>query len=60
MQDKRGRLVTLNEMGIVLGFLLAYGIGYAFVNVKNGWLVLVGKEESYMSLRKCCCVFCPC
>ncbi|XP_065185291.1 solute carrier family 2, facilitated glucose transporter member 12-like [Sycon ciliatum] len=35
--DKRGRLVTLNEMGIVLGFLLAYGIGYAFVNVKNGW-----------------------
>jgi len=33
----RGRMVTLNELGITLGFLLAYIVDFIFVTVDQGW-----------------------
>ena len=34
---RRGLLVSLNELGITLGFLLAYLIDYAFIDMEHGW-----------------------
>ena len=36
-QKTRGMLVSLNELGITVGFLSAYIVGYAFVEVPHGW-----------------------
>ena len=30
-------LVSLNELGITVGFLLAYLVNFAFINVESGW-----------------------
>ena len=38
----RGRLVTLNCMGITGGQLIAYAIGAGLTHVDNGWRILVG------------------
>lgn len=35
--DKRGMLVGLNELGITIGFLLAYTMNYVFADIPNGW-----------------------
>ncbi|XP_033738281.1 solute carrier family 2, facilitated glucose transporter member 10-like [Pecten maximus] len=39
---KRGVLVSLNELGITLGLLLAYLINYFFIQVDNGWRYMFG------------------
>ena len=36
-QKKRGQLVSLNELGITLGLLLAYLVNYVFIDVTEGW-----------------------
>nr|XP_014349771.1 PREDICTED: solute carrier family 2, facilitated glucose transporter member 12-like [Latimeria chalumnae] len=41
-QHKRGQLVSLNELMIVVGILLAYILNYAFANVSNGWQYMFG------------------
>eukprot|EP00092_Neocalanus_flemingeri_P028649 GFUD01031109.1.p1 GENE.GFUD01031109.1~~GFUD01031109.1.p1 ORF type:complete len:561 (-),score=168.17 GFUD01031109.1:412-2094(-) len=38
----RGRLVTLNELGITLGFLLAFIVDYIFMTVASGWRYMFG------------------
>lgn len=38
----RGRLVSLNELGITLGFLLAFIVDYTFMDVTAGWRVMFG------------------
>ncbi|KAJ8305956.1 hypothetical protein KUTeg_016501 [Tegillarca granosa] len=35
---KRGLLVSLNELGITLGLLLAYLVNFLFIQLNNGWL----------------------
>jgi len=39
---KRGFLVSLNELGITFGILLAYLVNYLFINVPNGWRIMFG------------------
>ncbi|XP_021374805.1 solute carrier family 2, facilitated glucose transporter member 12-like isoform X2 [Mizuhopecten yessoensis] len=39
---KRGVLVSLNELGITLGLLLAYLVNYFFIQVDNGWRYMFG------------------
>ncbi|XP_060062554.1 solute carrier family 2, facilitated glucose transporter member 10-like [Ylistrum balloti] len=39
---KRGVLVSLNELGITLGLLLAYLVNYFFIQVNNGWRYMFG------------------
>ncbi|CAN8004803.1 unnamed protein product, partial [Ixodes pacificus] len=34
---QRGLLVSLNEVAITIGFLLAYTVNYAFISRQNGW-----------------------
>ncbi len=39
--DRRGTLVSNNQLAIVIGILLAYIIDYALVNVNNGWRLML-------------------
>ncbi|KAK8763772.1 hypothetical protein V5799_033615 [Amblyomma americanum] len=36
----RGLLMSLNEVGITVGFLLAYTVNYAFISYDNGWQLM--------------------
>ncbi|XP_064486787.1 solute carrier family 2, facilitated glucose transporter member 10-like isoform X2 [Ornithodoros turicata] len=36
-RQHRGMLVSLNEVGITVGFLLAYTVNYSFISLHNGW-----------------------
>jgi hypothetical protein len=36
-QDKRGLMVGLNELGITLGFVMAFFFGYILHGVKDSW-----------------------
>lgn len=38
----RGRLVSLNELGITLGFLLAFIVDYTFMDTSSGWRLMFG------------------
>ncbi|XP_033873547.3 solute carrier family 2, facilitated glucose transporter member 12 isoform X1 [Acipenser ruthenus] len=41
-QNRRGLLVSLNELMIVFGVLLAYAFNYVFATVSNGWKYMFG------------------
>ncbi|XP_040483747.1 solute carrier family 2, facilitated glucose transporter member 12 isoform X2 [Ursus maritimus] len=41
-QHRRGLLVSLNELMIVIGILFAYISNYAFANVSQGWKYMFG------------------
>ncbi|KAM8792303.1 solute carrier family 2, facilitated glucose transporter member 12 [Rhynchonycteris naso] len=41
-QHRRGLLVSLNELMIVIGILFAYISNYAFANVSHGWKYMFG------------------
>ncbi|KAH8032172.1 hypothetical protein HPB51_023316 [Rhipicephalus microplus] len=36
----RGLLMSLNEVGITIGFLLAYTVNYSFISYENGWQLM--------------------
>ncbi|XP_074642959.1 solute carrier family 2, facilitated glucose transporter member 10-like isoform X2 [Tubulanus polymorphus] len=40
--NKRGLLVTFNELGITVGLLLAYVVNYGFINKTDGWKYMFG------------------
>lgn len=40
--QRRGLLVSLNELGITLGLLLAYLVNYVLIDVDNGWRYMFG------------------
>ena len=40
--EKRGMLVSLNELGITVGILLAYLVNYTFADVDGGWRIMFG------------------
>ena len=40
--SNRGKLVTLNELGITLGFLFAFIIDFIFSDVESGWRIMFG------------------
>ncbi|XP_070556195.1 solute carrier family 2, facilitated glucose transporter member 10-like isoform X2 [Ptychodera flava] len=39
---RRGSLVSLNELGITMGLLLAYLVNFLFINVHEGWRYMFG------------------
>ncbi|GFS44048.1 solute carrier family 2, facilitated glucose transporter member 12 [Nephila pilipes] len=40
--NRRGMMVSLNEVGITAGFLMAYLINYAFITTSHGWRYMFG------------------
>ncbi|XP_072170047.1 solute carrier family 2, facilitated glucose transporter member 10-like [Diadema setosum] len=36
-KERRGQMVSVNELGIASGLLLAYLINFCFINVSSGW-----------------------
>lgn len=40
--NRRGTMVSLNEVGITVGFLLAYLCNYLFIYCRNGWRYMFG------------------
>ncbi|XP_030839343.1 solute carrier family 2, facilitated glucose transporter member 10 isoform X2 [Strongylocentrotus purpuratus] len=36
-KERRGQLVSINELGITLGLLLAYVVNFCFIKVISGW-----------------------
>jgi sugar porter (SP) family MFS transporter len=45
--EKRGTLVTFNQMAIVTGILLAYFIDYALVGSENGWRMMLAIPAAF-------------
>ncbi len=41
-KDRRGALVSNNQLAIVIGILVAYVIDYALVNLPNAWRYMMG------------------
>ncbi|XP_053566880.1 solute carrier family 2, facilitated glucose transporter member 12 [Bombina bombina] len=58
-QDKRGMLVSLNELMIVVGILLAYISNYVFSTVANGWQYMFGLIIPLASLQAIAMYFLP-
>ncbi|XP_054708452.1 solute carrier family 2, facilitated glucose transporter member 10-like isoform X2 [Uloborus diversus] len=40
--NRRGMMVSLNEVGITVGFLLAYFVDYLLISVTGGWKIMFG------------------
>jgi MFS family permease len=40
--SRRGQLVSLNELGITLGILAAFGVNAALINLPDGWRIMFG------------------
>jgi len=55
----RGRLVTLNELGITLGFLLAFVVNYIFMTVESGWRYMFGLSGVVAVIQFVCMAFLP-
>eukprot|EP00090_Calanus_glacialis_P027825 TRINITY_DN4419_c0_g1_i2.p1 TRINITY_DN4419_c0_g1~~TRINITY_DN4419_c0_g1_i2.p1 ORF type:complete len:555 (-),score=184.30 TRINITY_DN4419_c0_g1_i2:132-1796(-) len=55
----RGRLITLNELGITLGFLLAFIVNYIFMTVDSGWRYMFGLSGVVAVVQFVCMAFLP-
>ncbi|XP_073529328.1 solute carrier family 2, facilitated glucose transporter member 12 [Phyllobates terribilis] len=58
-QHKRGMLVSLNELMIVVGILLAYISNYVFATVANGWQYMFGLIIPLAALQAIAMYFLP-
>jgi sugar porter (SP) family MFS transporter len=38
--SRRGQLVSLNELGITIGIMLAYAVNFALIDTRGGWRVM--------------------
>ncbi|XP_065843268.1 solute carrier family 2, facilitated glucose transporter member 10-like [Oscarella lobularis] len=56
---RRGALVSLNEFGITVGFLLAYAINLAFINVDEGWRYMFGLSVVPAAIQGIVMIFLP-
>ncbi|KAG8444612.1 hypothetical protein GDO86_009682 [Hymenochirus boettgeri] len=56
---KRGMLVSLNELMIVVGFLLAYICNYLFASVSSGWKYMFGLIIPLAALQAAAMYFLP-
>jgi len=57
--SSRGRLVTLNELGITFGFLFAFIINYMFITVQSGWRYMFGLSGVFSCVQFICMLFLP-
>lgn len=58
-QNRRGLLVSLNELMIVIGILCAYISNYAFANVTQGWKYMFGLVIPFGILQAIAMYFLP-
>eukprot|EP00079_Xenopus_tropicalis_P016158 XP_004914644.1 PREDICTED: solute carrier family 2, facilitated glucose transporter member 12 isoform X1 [Xenopus tropicalis] len=58
-QHKRGMLVSLNELMIVVGILFAYICNYLFASVSNGWKYMFGLIIPLAALQAIAMYFLP-
>ncbi|CAH1774013.1 unnamed protein product [Owenia fusiformis] len=56
---RRGLLVSLNELGITLGLLLAYLVNYLFINTENGWRYMFGLSAVAAAIQGIGMIFLP-
>lgn len=49
--EKRGTLVSNNQLAITIGILLAYILDYALINVTNGWRFMLGVPIIFSALN---------
>ncbi|XP_067948554.1 solute carrier family 2, facilitated glucose transporter member 12-like isoform X2 [Watersipora subatra] len=54
--EHRGKLVSLNEVAIAVGFLLAYLVNYLCISVNNGWRIMFGLS-GLLALFQCVALF---
>ncbi|CAL1282646.1 unnamed protein product [Larinioides sclopetarius] len=57
--SRRGMMVSLNEVGITAGFLLAYLINYIFITIDNGWRYMFGAAAILAIIQACGVAFMP-
>ena len=55
----RGRLVTFNELGITIGFLLAFIINFIFADVIEGWRIMFGLSSVFALVQFILMIFMP-
>ncbi|NWI19336.1 GTR12 protein, partial [Crypturellus soui] len=58
-QHRRGLLVSLNELMIVIGILFAYILNYAFATVSHGWKYMFGLAIPLGALQAIAMYFLP-
>ncbi|NWS71865.1 GTR12 protein, partial [Crotophaga sulcirostris] len=58
-QHRRGLLVSLNELMIVIGILFAYISNYAFASVSHGWKYMFGLVIPFGALQAVAMYFLP-
>ena len=58
-RTNRGMLVTLNELGITVGFLLAYLVNYIFMATPAGWRVMFGLSAGLAIIQAVALIFLP-
>ncbi|XP_071405220.1 solute carrier family 2, facilitated glucose transporter member 12 isoform X2 [Pithys albifrons albifrons] len=58
-QHRRGLLVSLNELMIVIGILLAYISNYAFASISHGWKYMIGLVIPLGALQAIAMYFLP-
>ncbi|NWX89466.1 GTR12 protein, partial [Nothoprocta ornata] len=58
-QHRRGLLVSLNELMIVIGILFAYISNYAFASVSHGWKYMFGLVIPFGALQAIAMYFLP-
>lgn len=49
--ERRGTLVSNNQLAITIGILLAYILDYALINVPNGWRFMLGVPILFSALN---------
>ena len=55
----RGKLVTFNELGITLGFLMAFIVNFIFADVTAGWRVMFGLSSLFAVIQFLLMIFMP-
>ncbi|NXL13978.1 GTR12 protein, partial [Setophaga kirtlandii] len=58
-QHRRGLLVSLNELMIVIGILFAYISNYAFASISHGWKYMFGLVIPFGALQAVAMYFLP-
>lgn len=57
--EKRGMLVSLNELAITVGILLAFLVNYIFADVPGGWRVMFGLSSAVAVVQGVAMAFLP-
>jgi len=57
--NNRGMLVSLNELGITIGFLIAFTVNYILIDTAGGWRIMFGLSSGLAVLQFVALFFLP-